>query len=149
MQIYRVDAHICRLLESLMHTLPKLFCRFSRKSVGVVQIGKPHAVGGLVVADCCGVRRFRRAGCGAACHVQLLYLLDVLGQVVAKGGVFRYVVFGLYRAAAEGNQQKKSEKSCDLVCHMCVTSENSENIAKKLVEIQRITEKKKSPCIAL
>lgn len=72
-----------------------------------------------------------------------------LGQVVAKGGVFRYVVFGLYRAAAEGNQQKKSEKSCDLVCHMCVTSENSENIAKKLVEIQRITEKKKSPCIAL
>ena len=77
------------------------------------------------------------------------YLLDMLGQVVAKGGVFRYVVFGLYRAAAEGNQQKKSEKSCDLVCHMCVTSENSENIAKKLVEIQRITEKKKSPCIAL
>ncbi|ERJ96951.1 hypothetical protein RUMCAL_00672 [Ruminococcus callidus ATCC 27760] len=81
--------------------------------------------------------------------MQLLYLLDMLGQVVAKGGVFRYVVFGLYRAAAEGNQQKKSEKSCDLVCHMCVTSENSENIAKKLVEIQRITEKKKSPCIAL
>jgi len=59
----------------------------------------------------------------------------MLGQVVAKGGIFRYVVFGLCCAAAEGNQQKKSEKSCDLVCHMCVTSENSENIAKKLVEI--------------